>query len=131
MPRGNRQPPSRHRLHLAKMGRKKSSKPVAAPKPAKGQSLLGSMSIFFALASLFLMGVEAMLKLQAAHGASAALDYLRTYLLPGQLFGAILGFACGVFSFGLSSKRQRNAVLGLILNVTLIGGWFVLRTYLK
>jgi hypothetical protein len=98
------------------------------PKP---QSFLGTLSIALALVTLFLMGVDALLKLQSGHGAAAAFDYMKTFLMPAEFFGALAGFVCGVFSFGLSKKKQRNAVLGLILNAALLVGWFFLRSYLR
>jgi len=135
MPRLHRQPPSWHRINLHKMkaGRKSSGKHAVAPEKRKplGQSFLGKVSIFFALVSLFLLGVEALLKFKASQGSTVAFDALRPYVLPGEVFGTLIGFACGVFSFGLSSKRQRNAVLGLILNFSVLVGWFVARSYLR
>jgi hypothetical protein len=98
------------------------------PKP---QSLLGTLSIALGLFCLFLMGVDALLKLQVGHSAAAAFDYLKTYLMPGEFFVALAGFICGVFSFGLSKKRQRNATIGLFINGAALIGWFFLRSYLR
>jgi hypothetical protein len=77
------------------------------------------------------MGVDGLLKLQSTQAAAAAFDYLKTYIMPAEFFGAVAGMVCAVFSFGLSKKRQRNAILGLVLNGALLIGWFFLRSYLR
>ena len=131
MPSLQPHPPSGHRIRLPKTTRKKSGKRLVLRRVPKPQSLLGSLSIALAMLSLFLMGVDGLLKLQAGQAAAATFDYLKTYLMPAEFFGALGGFVCGVFSFGLSKKKQRNAVIGLVLNSAILVGWFFLRSYLR
>jgi uncharacterized membrane protein len=131
MPRVLPHPPSGHRFRLRKSTHRKSGKRLVLRRVPKPQSFLGTLSIVLALMSLFLMGVDGLLKLQSGHGAAAAFDYLKTYIMPAEFFGGIAGFVCGVFSFGLSKKRQRNAVIGLVLNGAILIGWFFLRSYLR
>jgi len=131
MPRVQPRPPSGHRFRLPKSARHKTGKKLVLRRVPKPQSFLGTLSIALALLTLFLMGVDGLLRLQSSHGAAAAFDYLKTYLMPAEFFGAVAGFVCGVFSFGLSKKRQRNAVIGVVLNISILIGWFFLRSYLK
>jgi hypothetical protein len=131
MPRLQQHPPSGHRFRLPRTTRKKSGKRLVLRRVPKPQSLLGTLSIALGLFCLFLMGVDALLKLQVGHSAAAAFDYLKTYLMPGEFFVALAGFICGVFSFGLSKKRQRNASIGLFINGASLIGWFFLRSYLR
>jgi hypothetical protein len=106
-------------------------KQSVAPLVPKRQSFFGSLSLTVALLCMLAMAVDALLKLQASQGMSTLSDYAKDYLRPGEFIAAVVGFALGIFSFGLSSKRQRNAVIGVILNVLLMGGWFALRIYLR
>jgi hypothetical protein len=112
------------------MVRKKRTRKSVAPQavPTR-QSFLGSVSIAVAMLCMMAMAVDAFLK--ASPGMSTLAEYAKDYLRPGEFIAAVAGFAIGIFSFGLSSKRQRNAVIGVVLNVLLMGGWFALRIYLR
>lgn len=125
-------PQSSSRFRLPRLTRKKKTgKRHVLRRVPKPQSFLGTVSIGLAVLGLFLMGVDTLLKLQTGHGAAAAFEYVKIYLMPAEFFTGLAGFICAVFSFGLSSKKQRNAILGLILNTSVLVGWFFLRTYLK
>jgi hypothetical protein len=131
MPRVQPRPPSDYRFRMPKSTRKKSGKRLVLRRVPKPQSFLGTLSIAVALLTLFLMGVDGLLRLQSSQGAAAAFEYLKIYLMPAEFFGAVAGFVCGVFSFGLSRKKQRNAVIGVVFNLAILIGWFFLRSYLK
>jgi len=131
MPRLHDRPPSGYRFRLPGASRKKSGKRLVLRRVRKPQSLLGTMSITLALIGLFLLGVDALLKAQTSQAATEAFESFKNYLMPVEFFTGLAGLMCGVFSFGLSSKKQRNAVLGVILNVGFLIGWFVARNYLK
>jgi len=131
MPRTQDRPPSGHRFRLPKSNRKKPGKRLLLRRVPKPQSFLGTASVGLALLGMFLMAVDLLLKLQTGQGAAAAFEYVKIYLMPAEFFTGLAGFVCGVFSFGLSAKKQRNAVLGLILNAAVLAGWIFLRSYLK
>jgi uncharacterized membrane protein YgaE (UPF0421/DUF939 family) len=123
--------PRLQRLPREKVRKNKPLKGIPLVAVPKKQSLLGRASVGFAVLSVFCIAVEWLLRMQPGVAASEYGWHLRQYLLPTQFFAALLGIACAAFSFGLSSRRQRDAVVGLILSLVVLTGWLVLRVYFK
>src|SRR5262249_35562407 len=102
-------------------------------KPAKvverRQSWFGSWSILIGLLALFLLTVQGILWFQKAQGAPGAMSLLIMWVTRLEIVVAIAGVNLALLSFPFSSRRQRNAVLGFLLNATVIGVWIYLANW--
>jgi hypothetical protein len=87
------------------------------------QSWLGSGALFFGLLGLFVLSVQGILWLQAHHGSPGAMRLVITWVSRVEILAGILGTLLALLSFPFSARRQRNAVLGLLLSVAVIAGW--------
>jgi len=122
-------------LKVRKPSRKKRRRKhhTRAAKPAKvvetRQSWFGSWSLLIGLLALFLLTVQAILWFQKVQGAPGAMSLLIMWVTRLEIVVAIAGFNFALLSFPFSSRRQRNAVLGFLLNATCIGVWIYLANW--
>lgn len=118
-------------LKVRKSSRKKRRRRhTSAVKPVETrQSWFGSWSILIGLVALFMLTVQAILWFQKVQGAPGAMSLLIMWVTRLQIVVAIAGVNLALLSFPFSARRQRNAVLGFLLNVTAIGVWIYLANW--
>jgi hypothetical protein len=111
----------RHRRHTSEF---KPSKPVEMR-----QSWFGSWSILVGLLAFFFFTVQGILWFQKEHGTPGAMTLLIMWVTRLEIVTAIVGINLSLLSFPFSSRRQRNAVLGFLINAAAIGAWVYLANW--
>jgi hypothetical protein len=105
----------------------------SAYKPSKTvetrQSWFGSWSILVGLLAFFFLTVQGILLFQKENFAAGAMILLITWVTRLEIVTAVVGINLSLLSFPFSSRRQRNAVLGFLLNAAAIGTWVYLANW--
>jgi len=111
----------RHRHQKKKHRRHRSRKP-SEPVETR-QSWFGTLSLVLGLIALFVLTVQGLVWLQAQAGSPAAMRMIITWVARLEILTAIGAILFALFSMPFSARRQRNAVLGLLLGISVLATW--------
>jgi hypothetical protein len=117
----------RNRHHKKKHRRKqarKSSEPVETR-----QSWFGTLSLLLGLIALFVLTIQGLVWLQAQNGSPAAMRMIIPWVSRLEILTAIGAILLALVSMPFSARRQRNAVLGLLLGISVLATWIWLMNW--
>jgi hypothetical protein len=109
--------------------RKMRVRHVPRPPVELRQSWAGTLSLVLGMFALFCLVVQGILMLQENMGARGAWRMFMPWVTRGEMLACLPGTCLALLSFPFSSRRQRNAIIGLLLSVTVLAAWIWLKNW--
>jgi hypothetical protein len=87
------------------------------------------MSLVLGGIGLFVLAVDGLVRLQAEAGAPGAMHMIIEWVSRIEIVTAIGAILLALISMPFSARRQRNAVLGLLLGIIVLSAWIYLSNW--
>lgn len=118
--RRNRHNKKKQRLHRSR----RPSEPVETR-----QSWFGTLSLILGGIGLFVLSIQGLVWLQSQTGAPGAMHMIIEWVSRLEILTAIGAILFALISMPFSARRQRNALLGLLLGISVLGAWIYLANW--